>query len=317
MKYLYIVSSPHGGSTLLSHVLGRHPQAVNLGEVSFMPKELALGRLCTCGERLAECAAWGEIFDAVAARFGADLRTDPYGLNLGEAVEGRFESVPFDAAHQTPWRRVTAKLRGAVDTAALLGAPHGRLLSAVTPPSINRSIRNTIDLYETVAGVRQRELVIDASKQPRKAPRLYLQDPRQLRVLHLVRDGRGVVASRMKYMLPQRAANRWNHYHRLARHLLQRWVAPEARRQLRYEDFVADPEQQLKSLCAWLGLDYSCDMLDASDRAEHSAGGNPARFRLKDGIQPADERWRTKLSADQLEMFEQVGGALNRDFGYK
>jgi hypothetical protein len=30
MKFLYIVSSPHGGSTLLSLVLGMHPHAANL-----------------------------------------------------------------------------------------------------------------------------------------------------------------------------------------------------------------------------------------------------------------------------------------------
>lgn len=317
MKFLYIVSSPHGGSTLLSHVLGRHPQATNLGEVSFIPKELAVGELCTCGERLADCTAWGEIFDALRASVGTDLRVSPYGLYLGDAIKDKHGSGSVDMTYQTVGRKVSAKLRGAVDTAALLGAPHRRLLPALTPRSVNNSIRNTILLYEAVARVRQGGLVIDASKLPRKAPRLYLHDPRRVRVLHMVRDGRGVLASRMKYMSARRAVRRWNHYHRVTRHLLQRWIAPDDRRRLRYEDFVSDPESHLRSLCTWLQLDYSSCMLEfAGAEREHSAGGNPARFHLKDGIRPPDERWRTGLSTEQLEMFERTAGALNREFGY-
>lgn len=317
MKFLYIVSSPHGGSTLLSHVLGRHPLATNLGEVSFIPKELAMGEPCTCGERLAECPAWSEIFDAVAAGSGTDLRATPYGLYLGDAIKDKYGSGSVDIKYQTAWRKIAAKLRGALDTAALFSIPHRRLLSVLTPPSVKESIRNTIFLYQTVGRVRQRKLVIDASKMPRKAPRLYLQDPGRIRVLHLVRDGRGVLASRMKYMAPHRAVNRWNHYHRVTRRLLQRWIAPDARRRLRYEDFVSDPEIHIRSLCSWLELDYSACMLQfAGADKEHSAGGNPARFRLTEGILPPDERWRTSLNAEHLEMFERVAGALNRDFGY-
>lgn len=317
MKYLYIVSSPHGGSTLLSHVLGRHPRATNLGEVSFVPKELAMGELCTCGDRLDACREWGEIFDAVSARTQVDLRAKPYGLYLGDAIKDKYGSGSVDNSYQTTWRKVSAKLRGAVDTAALLGAPNRQLLSASTPRSVKESIGNTLLLYEIVAQVRSRDLVIDASKMPRKAPRLYLRDPARVRVLHMVRDGRGVLASRMKYMSPDRAVNRWSHYHRVTRRLLDRWIAPDARRRLRYEDFVSDPETHVKSLCAWLELDYSASMLQfAGADKEHSAGGNPARFRLKDGIRPPDERWRTKLSAEQLAMFERTAGKLNRELGY-
>ena len=68
-KFVYIVSSPHGGSTLLSHVLGKHPQALNLGEVSFVPKLLAMGELCSCGSALRECEFWGAIVSRGAGGF--------------------------------------------------------------------------------------------------------------------------------------------------------------------------------------------------------------------------------------------------------
>ena len=47
------------------------------------------------------------------------------------------------------------------------------------------------------------------------------------------------------------------------------------------------------------------------------AGGNPARFNLSRGIGPPDERWRSVLSAAQLERFERIAGALNRQLGYE
>lgn len=316
MKFLYIVSSPHGGSTLLSHLLGRNPAAVSLGEVAFIPKLLALGEPCTCGKPLAECEHWARLFDALAAACGTDLRETPYGLFLGDAIKGQFGSGLVDEAYQTQWRRSVAKLRGAVDTVALLSAPNAGALAVLTPPAVRAGIRNTLALYATAAQAFGRELVIDASKLPRKAPQLFVACPERVRILHLVRDGRGVLASRLRYMSARRAVRRWNHYHRLSRYLLRRWVSPESYRRLRYEDFVAAPEEQLRALCDWLEMAWSPAMLDpAAHRIEHSAGGNPARFRLAEGIRP-DERWRTQLNDRQLAMFEHTAGALNRELGY-
>ena len=87
MKAVYIVSSPHGGSTLLSMVLGKHPLAANLGEVSFIPKLLALKEFCTCGKQLAECPTWAKVFDTLSSNTGFDLRISPYNLHLGDAIK--------------------------------------------------------------------------------------------------------------------------------------------------------------------------------------------------------------------------------------
>jgi len=319
MKMLYIVSSPNGGSTLLSLVLGKHPLAAGLGEVSFIPKLLALRELCTCGELLAECPTWSKVFDNLTSRTGVDMRTSPYSLYLGDAIKTKLGSGLVDHAHQTRWLRTVAKVRGAVDTAALFATPHwiGARLSAL--PSIRESVKNTISLYESAAEAWDKKLVVDASKLPRKAPHLYLQDPDRVRVLHLVRDGRGVVASRTKNDMPLlNAAERWNHYHRLTLRVLHRWVPPEHRRMMRYEDFVTKPESNLHSLCDWLEIPYSSDMLEFHEsKVIHSAGGNPARFKLSGGIRPVDDRWRSVLSTEDLKSFEHIAGDLNRELGYE
>jgi hypothetical protein len=314
MKVLYILSSPRSGSTLLSLILGKHPLAANLGEVSFIPKDLATKELCTCGEVLGKCSAWAEVFNLVSARTGIDMPASPYGLYLGDAIMrggGR-----IDHSHQTRWRVLMGKLRGGIDHASLAMPPWlggGRCAL----PSIRRSIGHTMQLYESAAEAWNKKLVIDASKAPRKGVHLYLHAPERVRIVHLVRDGRGVTASRIKHLSVQKAARHWNYYHTITFKFLQRWVAPAHRRIMRYEDFVTSPETHLRALCEWLELPYSEEVLRfGKDIVIHSAGGNPTRFNISAGIRPADDRWRSLLSTKDLETIDRIAGSLNRALGY-
>ena len=316
-KYVYLLSSPHGGSTLLTLVLGKHPMFAGLGEVSFMPKLLALKELCTCGEVLADCERWSGVFDEFKSVTGCDLRTSPYGRFLGDALKSKSGSGLIDHNYQTRWRYFLGKSRGAIDTAALFFTPKGLGIRAATLPSVKESVKNTLTLYEAAANQWSAKVVVDASKLPRKAPHLYAADPSRVRILHLTRDGRGVVTSRKKYMPVAMAAERWNHYHRISRRFLTRWVDPEHQYRVTYEQFVADPEQTLHGIMDWLGVPYASECLDFSDNAVmHSAGGNPARFRLSGGITKVDDRWRNELTEEDLQVFESQAGRLNRELGY-
>ena len=151
MKFVYIVSSPHGGSTLVSSVLGMHPRAANLGEVSLLPKLLAKAEACTCGQPLVACTAWQPVFELLARRENVDLRTSPYGFFLGDAVKSSIGAGLIDTEHQTRWRMAVARMRGAADTMALLGAPHRAPLRLLTLPSIRAGVDNTLRMSEVAA----------------------------------------------------------------------------------------------------------------------------------------------------------------------
>ena len=315
--YLYVLSSPHGGSTLFSHVLGKHPQAQNLGEVSFVPKLLALDEPCSCGVNMRACPFWQEVFARYAARAGRDLRQDPYAVFLGDAPKSPIGSGLIDHAHQTRLRYVLMKLRGALDTVSVLHAPMVIGLRRASLPSVRESVDNTLALYETVARTTDARLIVDASKMPRKAAHLYVADPERVRIVHLTRDGRGVVASRKRYMPVPYAAKRWQHYHNLTQRVLDRWVPEGDRLRVAYEDFAVQPERTLRKLFDWLGMEYSAQCLDFGiDHIAHSAGGNPARFEMSGGIRGVDERWRSTLSVEELEAFERIAGDMNRGLGY-
>ena len=315
---IYIISSPHSGSTLLSHVLGKHPQALNLGEVSFLPKLLALEEPCSCGEAISRCEFWCQVLGELAKRTGKDLRLNPYAAYLGDAPKGKLGSGLIDHKYQTPFRYGLMKARGALDTVSVLYAPPSIGLKALSLPLFTKAATNTIELYEAACRYTGKDVIIDASKMPRKAAHLYAAAPEQVYVIHLVRDGRGVVASRKKYMPVKDAARRWSHYQKLSRRLLQRWVPEKNRIRLLYEDFVSDPEASLRSAFRWIGLSYDSECLKFRPGSiSHSAGGNPARFEMSQGIRAADNRWRTELSQEDLATFEKYAGQQNRWFGYE
>jgi len=318
IKTLYIMSSPRGGSTLVSFVLGQHTAIANLGEVSFIPKLLSLGEQCTCGHIIRECDDWKLVFNKLTSTTGVDMRATPYGLHLDDAIKRKDGSGKIDHRHQTAKQIAIARIRGAVDTVGL-ALPSSIGGAWATLPSVIKGAKNTMMLYNAAAGAWQKNILIDASKLPRKAIHLYRTFPDQVRILHLTRDGRGVSASRMSHMPFERAANRWRHYHTVTTQLLDKWVSPDHRLLLRYEDFTTNPEQWMKILCTWLDIDFESQMLTfRNNRVTHSAGGNPTRFKLADeGIRPTDERWRNILSAKNIAQFEAIAGDLNRKLGYR
>lgn len=316
--FIYIVSSPHGGSTLLSHVLGKHGAAVNLGEVSFLPKLIALSEPCSCGSPIPECDYWSQVLEVFEKNVGANLLKDPYSVHLGDAPKGRLGSGLIDKNHQSKLRFFLMKARGALDTLSVLYAPRTLPLRMMSLPSITAGARATLALFEAAAEHTGSRIIVDASKMPRKAAHLYQAAPDQVRIIHLTRDGRGVAASRKRYMPVSHAAERWAHYHRLSERTLERWVPEQHRTQVSYEEFVAHPQQTLRTLFAWLGEEYDAECLVFDKgRISHAAGGNPARFELSGGIRPADDRWRRELTEAELGDFEHAAGKQNKAFGYE
>lgn len=317
VKALYIMSSPRGGSTLTSLVLGQNPKVANLGEVCFIPKLLSLDEHCTCGAQLNQCHEWGNVFAKLDVKTGVDMRKKPYGLHLDDAMKWKDGSGKIDHQRQTKARVAIARYRAVLDTLAL-SLPKAIGGSWASLPSLKQGARNTMQLYTAAAEQWGAELVVDASKLPRKAVHLYREFPDQVRILHLTRDGRGVSASRMGHMPFERATERWHHYHKVTKQLLNKWIAPEHQFAMQYEAFTSEPEKWTQDLCRWLEIDYNPKMLQFNtEDVYHSAGGNPTRFKLaEEGIRPTDDRWRSKLSQSEMDQFESIAGPLNRNLGY-
>ena len=316
MKILYILSSPRGGSTLLSYVLGRNSNMTNLGEVSFLPKLMALSEPCSCGDDLNSCPQWGKAFSYLKAKGCTDMRDDPYGFNMGEVIKRGGGKI--DTERQTAYRKLNIKSRSALDRVSLDG-PVRSNKDATMLPWTRQAVDNTYLLFQAISQTWNTDVIIDASKLNRKGLDLYRRYPNNVRLLHLSRDGRGVSASRKSIMPVKQGAMQWQRYHADTLKWLSKWVQNDHKMAMSYEQFVDSPEETLSVLCNWLDVKFEPGMIDfTKDIETHFAGGNlPARSKMGSGIRKADEKWKTNLDQHELDDFEQVAGSMNTALGYK
>lgn len=346
-RLVYIAGSGHSGSTLLDMCLGGHNQIASLGEVHALSisghldpasqladatdahkREAATKRilnarndyqvhLCCCGVVVPTCSFWTQVADELQVMLGVD---DPNILGTYRITETRHTEFVDKGETWEPAdpKAYTYRLR-LNDAAMVIGArPLWKLLSLISPEvqDYRTIISNSLNLYEAVRRVHKTPIIIDSTKNPIRMKALYFASPRNMQIIHLVRDGRAVCLSRMKRQnfTMRESARIWKQENR--KHWLVRRTMPKANfTRVRYEDLCRDPEKELSRICTVLGVKYQASMLDF--RAErHNLGGNSMRFRSNEREIRLDEKWRRELKPDDLHDFEEVAGDLNREHGY-
>lgn len=105
---IYIIGAGNSGTTLLSMVLGAHPQMVSVGELSQLDRYCAFDSLCTCGEPVSRCSFWTRINDDSKSRFplnptsslsqlllhrGSILRHDPHCASVFSRNTELYEKI--------------------------------------------------------------------------------------------------------------------------------------------------------------------------------------------------------------------------------
>jgi hypothetical protein len=157
-----------------------------------------------------------------------------------------------------------------------------------------------------------------------------------LKVVHVVRDGRDVALSwrGVWFGVPgiAEAALRW----RRRVEDLRAWGErhPDAYLEVRYEDFVADPEATCERILAFLGVgDGSAQCTGSSADTIGGFGENPSVGSSGKGVDLAmregherlaqaldasrAQRWQREMPALEYERFERIAGDALRAFGYR
>jgi Sulfotransferase family len=284
---LYIAGTGHSGSTLLERVLGGIPGFVNVGEVTdIYRRDAPRTERCGCGEPFACCPYWSKVGQRIYGETGWD--------------SDRLAAVQRMRRHLTRQRYLPRLL-----APPLAGAESRRHLADYA--------QTFSDLYQAIAAEAGASCVVDASKWSAQA--LALSRARlDMRVIHLIRDVRGVAYSFGKQgvsrpqalddhnvMWRQQAltcASGWT-ARQLSLEVMRRWGVRMVR--IRYEDFVSQPRRTVEA--ALTGLEVPCSQAQlghiSDDRvtleASHGIAGNPARFRAGEITFRPDEAWREKM----------------------
>lgn len=140
--------------------------------------------------------------------------------------------------------------------------------------------------------------------------------------VHIVRDGRDACLSQLKVefgfddLLP--CACRWREEVEWVRRI-GALLGPARYLELRYEDLVKRPEEELRRVCSFLGLGYAPEMLEYHRRVERSVPESRRHIWPKIARPPqADnvEQWRREMTPGQVLCFEKRAGRLLDDLGY-
>lgn len=298
---IYIAGCERSGSSLLDVLLGNHSAISGVGEVhraSLNPET----RRCTCGVPLAECPYWQGIRHRYAALLALPI----------EAVWAR-------APVTIPRNRSRTMRPLLLDALLLMGWPPLLRASAYLSPDVAAHLqmaRHSWTLYEAITAHDGTTHVVDSTKNAVRLKLLHTLRPTRTKVIHLVRDGRGVAASLMRWydIDVVEATRRWRTANRNVA-LMLATIPRHQRLFLRYEDLCDEPEATLTALCAFIGVPFEPGMARILARERHPIPGSPSLFAANRAI-VKDERWRTSLSVQELEIFERLGGQLNRRYGY-
>lgn len=299
---LYLAGWGRSGSTLLERLLGEVDGVALLGEVVHLwERGVRRDELCACGQPFSRCGFWSRV---------------------GQVAFGGWERVDLDRV---------AVLKERVDRQRRLPRTARRRPDAATRAALLEYAGLFRAVYAAAQAVTGARILVDSSKEVPTATTLSHLPDLDLRVLHVVRDARGVAHSwgrtvarpeaggePMPRFSPARSTALWLSGNLTTAGLVWRGV-PLTR--VRYEDLVADPVGAVTT--AWADLDLpgepALPMLD-DHRIElgpcHSVAGNPMRFRTGPTELRADEEWRTAMPAHDRRVVEALAWPLLRHYGY-
>jgi hypothetical protein len=300
---LYIMGHGYSGSTLLTFLLGSHPEVATIGELGISeqakrqttPEEY----LCSCHTPVRECGFWYRVRREMGER-GLDFDIWNAGLDF-RARCGGLPDVILRAVQRGPFLETVRR-------ASIRVVPGARL-------ELTRILSRIEALAEIVTGIKGSRVFLDSSKRPERAVFMRRIASFDLSVIHLVRDGRAVSWSNMKNLGigPEAAASSWVADNRAAE-LARSYFSPRRWMTLRHEDVCADPTAALSRICSFAGLP-SVDKVPEFRGVEHHVIGNRMRLSSTSEIR-VDERWKTALTREQMAVIERRVAPLNQRYGY-
>jgi hypothetical protein len=306
-KVLYIGGFGRSGSTLVERILGQLPGFCSAGEIVFLwQRGLIDGQLCGCGVPVPECDFWTRVGKTA---FGGWDQIDPHEMLALQRHIDRNRYIPA---------MVAPRLRPGAAAA------------------LERYTEALSRLYRAIGEVAGARVVIDASKHASTAFLLQRVAGLDVRVVHLVRDPRGVAYSWTKEVRkpevtgddafmpvyrPSSSGRQWVAYNLLFEALRQLPVGSLVTT-LRYEDLLADPRAYLERILAVTsepvlpeGFAFLGDgWVDLG--VDHTVAGNPMRFHQGRLDLRLDETWKTNLPAGDRRIVTVVTRPLRLRYGY-
>lgn len=316
-KIIFIASDVRSGSTLLDNLISNHPAIRSVGEMTQLTSHLNKGRIgvswdwrCTCGSQLDECPVWGAVsrkYEQEYARplASVDTRPDPKVQAWGYRLKSYLSFfMPGDKMKK------------------------GLTRQAYQSEFLKEYGSELIRILEKFCSVSRCEIVVDSSKTAEYFLCLREACPPdvELKLIHLVRDGRAVLFSKKKraekykeygleFKLLPSIRGWWFINRQLA--AVKALLDPVDVLDVRYEDLCRDLNTEMQRISDFAGISFCREMLYLTNMDKHNIGGTSHRLSWSsDTSITLDERWKDGLSSGEKCLFWALAGRLQRRLGY-
>lgn len=303
VPYVCMPGSPYTGSTLLGLLLNSHPDCVSIGAATGLTRRVDVETYrCSCGALFRECKFWTEVAERTA--------------RLGHPVTV-FESGFWNTHLMVSRRRwLNGLLVRSLGSDAITDV-RDRMLMRRGP--INRALvearRSSWALAKTILDMTGKRVFVDTARDHQRPKYLAPEAGLDVKVIHLIRDPRGNVASIMSHTGAdvELAARQWKHYNVQADRV-RRYLADDAWLRVHYEDLASEPQATLDRIARFIGVEPA-PLPTTLGQVENHVIGNSMRLRGVDEIRP-DEKWRDRLDPTALTTIARITGDASHQFGY-
>lgn len=300
MKVVYILGTSYSGSTLLGALLGMQADSFCAGELgSWTLRKGSEHLACSCGILRKDCLFWKQV---------------KKNWLLDEMIT---------------WEEIR-KLQSPIERFLMVSRIH--LARAPAPHVLEQYARLVRKQFHVISELSGKQIIIDNSKRVGRAGALARVKDLDIAYIHLIREGRGFLASSLKrykqhrlekhskerpLIFLMRSTLEWILINRTAERITTSSGKPYLR--IRYEDFITHPSGSLERIGDLLGVGMDGileQVLSGTPLPRgHMGGGNLSHlagsvtFRL-------DETWKLDLPASWQSLFWALAGTTERRYGY-
>ena len=291
VRVLFIGGEGRSGSTILSTMLGNFEGFLPVGELPVIWHALQTNELCGCEQPFASCTFWRAVGNVA---FGGWSSVD-------------VEEVLHQQARFTRHRRI----------AELILQSHEHF----PDPSFRAYCERLGQVYHAIREVSGCSVIVDSTKSPPSAMLLRKVPHIDLRVVHLVRDSRGVAFSwnksdieniqyrehpilkgrPMPTMRPSESALWWD----IKNLLLHAFIPIDQRLLVHYERLTSKPTEELRRILHFVDVNEMPTSTKINlgttftSMPFHTLGGNPLRFPRGNIDVHVDTTWRARMPLAQ------------------
>ncbi|WP_166371950.1 sulfotransferase [Psychromonas sp. SA13A] len=319
-KLVYLAAASHSGSTMTAMLLGAHPDLCSVGELKAINLGDESSYLCSCKTLAKDCSFWKGVTDKMETK-GHDFCISNAGTDI------RTGATPY--MHRLLRPLVRDPFMEFVRDSLLI-------LSPIWRKQLPLLQKRNADYVRSIAEQAGVETVVDSSKIGIRLKYLLRNPDLDIKVIWVVRDGRGVSlaykdpsefadAKDPKFRgggagkTPEHSrgigvgAEEWVRCNQETEALLAT-MSKESWMQVHYEDICNDTEKTLNKLFEFIGVDPSLKRLDFKT-VEHHVVGNGMRLDDSEVIK-LDDRWKALLSESELVTYHQITGEYHNSLGY-